>query len=173
MQACCKCGNQTNPDPGDVDPRGREEEGRVNSHWRLSYDSHRCHHINYRTNGAVTVAIQLTVNFRKRLSHHSTKSHTIGLWSSSTSWNRLINCSLLLFSINCSALYSPSHPNTHYLGQGQCNVTATVYNPHTHVCCDGCVSPWKPWIDHVRSQLLILFRAPRLSSTECFFPCKS
>ncbi|XP_024660597.1 uncharacterized protein LOC112435872 isoform X1 [Maylandia zebra] len=30
---------------------------------------------------------------------------------------------------------------------GQRKATATVYNPHTQVCCDGRVSPWKPWID--------------------------
>lgn len=32
---------------------------------------------------------------------------------------------------------------------GQRKATATVYNPHTQVCCDGRVSPWKPWIDQV------------------------
>ncbi|XP_056230187.1 galaxin [Seriola aureovittata] len=32
---------------------------------------------------------------------------------------------------------------------GQCDVTPTVYNPCIQVCCDGCVSERKPWIDQV------------------------
>ncbi|XP_047191822.1 uncharacterized protein si:ch211-195m9.3 isoform X2 [Scophthalmus maximus] len=30
---------------------------------------------------------------------------------------------------------------------GPCDATPTVYNPRTHVCCDGCLSEWKPWLD--------------------------
>ncbi|XP_071353332.1 uncharacterized protein [Trachinotus anak] len=28
---------------------------------------------------------------------------------------------------------------------GQCDAAPTVYDPHTHICCDGCVSERKPW----------------------------
>lgn len=34
-----------------------------------------------------------------------------------------------------------------YLGLSK--TTPTVYNPRTQVCCGGCVSAWKPWIDQV------------------------
>ncbi|XP_025754299.1 galaxin [Oreochromis niloticus] len=30
---------------------------------------------------------------------------------------------------------------------GQSKATPTVYNPHIQVCCDGCMSTWKPWMD--------------------------
>ncbi|XP_008297733.1 uncharacterized protein LOC103370451 isoform X2 [Stegastes partitus] len=30
---------------------------------------------------------------------------------------------------------------------GQCDAAPTVYNPHTHVCCDGCISELKPGMD--------------------------
>ncbi|XP_042343372.1 galaxin [Plectropomus leopardus] len=30
---------------------------------------------------------------------------------------------------------------------GQCDGTPSVYNPDTHICCDGCVSEWNPWKD--------------------------
>ncbi|XP_067450897.1 uncharacterized protein si:ch211-195m9.3 isoform X2 [Thunnus thynnus] len=35
----------------------------------------------------------------------------------------------------------------HWCCAGQCDAVPTVYNPRTHVCCDGCVSDGKPWID--------------------------
>ncbi|KAL3991899.1 regulatory factor X 1/2/3 [Sarotherodon galilaeus] len=43
----------------------------------------------------------------------------------------------------CESNHEPHSLNN----SGQRKATATVYNPHTQVCCDGRVSPWKPWID--------------------------
>ncbi|XP_026048792.1 uncharacterized protein LOC113036595 [Astatotilapia calliptera] len=34
-----------------------------------------------------------------------------------------------------------------FCASGLSKTTPTVYNPRTQVCCDGCVSAWKPWID--------------------------
>ncbi|XP_035765645.1 galaxin-like [Neolamprologus brichardi] len=36
-----------------------------------------------------------------------------------------------------------------FCASGLSKTTPTVYNPRTQVCCDGCVSAWKPWIDQV------------------------
>lgn len=39
---------------------------------------------------------------------------------------------------------------------GQIKATPTVYNPHIQVCCDGCISAWKPWMDQVLIKLFFL-----------------
>ncbi|XP_049433046.1 uncharacterized protein LOC125889260 isoform X4 [Epinephelus fuscoguttatus] len=60
-------------------------------------------------------------------------------------------------SIPCgSSCYNPNHFRCCEKSQenslwccapGRCEDTPSVYNPHTQICCDGCVSEWKPWLD--------------------------
>ncbi|XP_051255078.1 uncharacterized protein si:ch211-195m9.3 isoform X2 [Dicentrarchus labrax] len=66
------------------------------------------------------------------------------------------NCTELQTSLCGSSCYNPNEfrccernqtKSKWCCGPDRCDAAPTVYNPHTQVCCDGCVSERKPWMD--------------------------